>query len=146
MCSCSHRRRFALQLLLLFQLVHGSWLIGCSDSLLCPVVQQFVEVVGERASLVVAVVGLNLSQSCDWLRGRSGRGERRLTGGRLGRGGAEGRPWKNTRFKSLHHGENRTTDDPFKKVLVRLCNTAAKSHIQDLQRNYTQMECLICKQ
>lgn len=71
MCSCSHGWRFALQVLLaslLFDLVEGgAWLIGCRNSLLRPVVYQLVKIVGERASLVVAVVGLDLSEPCDWL-------------------------------------------------------------------------------
>lgn len=72
MCSCSHgRRSFAFQVplaSLLFDLVQGgSWLIGCCHSLLRPVIDQFVKIVRERASLVVAVVGLDLSEPCDRL-------------------------------------------------------------------------------
>lgn len=64
-----------------------------------PVVDQLVQVVGERASLVVAVVGLDLSESVDWLRmrrrrrGRGGGARRlRLARDRLCRGSVERRP------------------------------------------------------
>lgn len=72
MCSCSHGCSSAFQVLLaslLFDLVQGgAWLMGCRYGLLCPVVYQFVKVIGKRASLVVAVVGLDLSKPCKWLR------------------------------------------------------------------------------
>lgn len=101
--SCSHGWRSAFQVLLaslLFDLVQGgARLIGCCNGLLRPVVYQFVKIIGERASLVVAVVGLDLSKPCDWLRRRRGRGcgerrlrRRRLTGGSLSGGGVERRP------------------------------------------------------
>lgn len=72
-------RRSGLQVLLpplLFDLVEGgARLIGRRPhGLLRPVVHQFVKVVGERASLVVAVVGLDLSEPCDWPGRRRGGG------------------------------------------------------------------------
>ncbi len=72
LCCCTHRWCSALQVLqasLLFDLVQGgSWLTGRRDRLLRPIIYQFVKIVRERASLVVAVVGLDLSKACDWLR------------------------------------------------------------------------------
>lgn len=47
---------------------------GCCHRLLCPVIDQFMKIIGERASLVVAVVGLDLSEPSDWLRRRQGCG------------------------------------------------------------------------
>lgn len=72
MRSCSHGWRSVFQVLLaslLFDLVQGgSRLTGCGHSLLRPVVDQLVKIVGECAPLVVAVVGLDLSEPRDWLR------------------------------------------------------------------------------
>lgn len=54
---------------MLFDLVQGGpRLIGRRHGLPRPVVHEFVQVIGERASLVVAVVGLDLSEPRDWLR------------------------------------------------------------------------------
>lgn len=110
MWSCSHRWCFTFQvplLSLLFDLVQrGSWLLGCCDRLLCPVIQQFVKIISKSASLVVAVVGLDLSKSCDWLGRRWGCGCGEwglwLTGGWLSSGGAERRPWKDKGFNNLY--------------------------------------------
>lgn len=109
MCSCYHAWRSALQVLLaslLFDLVEGgAWLIGCCNGLLRPVIDQFVKIISECASLVVAVVGLDLSEPCDWLRRwwGCGRGERRLclTGICLSCGGVERRPWKATKVLKM---------------------------------------------
>lgn len=74
----------------------GAGLTGCCNSLLCPVIHQFVKIVGECASLVVAVVGLYPSELWNWLRRRWWRRCRglRLTGGCLSPSGVERRPCK----------------------------------------------------
>lgn len=103
MHSCSCARGSASQVLLsllLSDLVEGGARLGGGRHRLPrPVVDQLVEIVGERASLVVAVVGLDLSEPVDWLRmGRRRRGRGRcacrlgLAGGRLSRGSVERRP------------------------------------------------------
>lgn len=98
-CSCAgHCPTFhALLASLLPDLVQGgAGLTGCCNSLLCPVIHQFVKIIGERASLVVAVVGLHPSELRNWLRRRRGCGcgGLRLTGGCLSPGGVERRPYK----------------------------------------------------
>lgn len=103
MHSCSCARGSASQVLLsllLSDLVEGGARLGGGRHRLPrPVVDQLVEIVGERASLVVAVVGLDLSEPVDWLRmGRRRRGHGRracrlgLAGGRLSRRSVERRP------------------------------------------------------
>lgn len=105
MHSCSCAPGSASQVLLaplLSDLVEGGARLGggrrrCRRHRLPrPVVDQLVQVVGERASLVVAVVGLDLSEPVDWLRERGrrrgrgrGAGRLRLAGGWLSRGSVE---------------------------------------------------------
>lgn len=89
-CSCApgSASQILLSLLLPDLVEGGAGTRGGRHRLPRPVVDQFVQVVGERASFVVAVVGLDLSEPVDWLRvggWRRGRGPgaRRL---RLARG------------------------------------------------------------
>lgn len=71
-CASTHTCRRALQVLmplLLFDLVKGrAGLRNGTERLFCPVVNQLVQVFGERPLLVIAVVGLSLSKCCEWLR------------------------------------------------------------------------------
>lgn len=71
-CSCTPGSASQVLLsLLLPDLVEGGARVGRRRHRLPrPVVHQLVQVVGERASLVVAVVGLDLSEPVDRLRMR----------------------------------------------------------------------------
>lgn len=80
-CASTHVCRLALQVLiplLLFDLVKGrAGLRAGAERLSCPVVNQLVQVSSERLLFVIAVVGLSLSECCEWLRIRYRHGNRR---------------------------------------------------------------------